>query len=135
MIEVVKMSSFGVIARRRQAEFRRHSQTISDRGRSPSDYLGQSHGHLLALGCEEENFYPTLRGEDGALKFFEERGIPWHWKRNMASSQVACVNFLLPLRDIPRALAAVVRGVDPIQELEDGVRWAAAGCGAQPCRG
>ena len=32
--------------------------------------------------------------------------------RNMASSQIACVNFLLPLIDIPGALTAVLQAID-----------------------
>ena len=119
------MPNFGTAARKCQVDFRTHSSTISDRGRSLSDSKGQRHGHLLALGCEEENLYPALRGEDGALKFFRERGIKWHRThrsgdtpqvdgptRNMASSQVACVNFLLPLCEIPGALSAVARAID-----------------------
>ena len=33
--------------------------------------------------------------------------------RNLASSQVACVNFLLPLARRPAALLALVRQLDP----------------------
>ena len=89
------------------------------------DDKGQRHGHLLAHGFECENLYPDLRNEDGALKFFADRGIKWHRSnrsgdtrgrqgptRNLASSQVACVNFLLPLREIPGALTAVARAID-----------------------
>ena len=119
------MPGFGTAARKRQAEFRTHSSTISEQGRSPSDPVGQRNGHLLALGCEEENLYPALRGADGARKFFRERNIKWHRTsrsgdapgvdaptRNMASSQVACVNFLLPLGEMLGALAAAVRAID-----------------------
>ena len=61
-----------------------------------------------------------------ACKFFEERLIQWHHTqgsgdtrgshgptRHMMSSQIACVNFLLPLCAIPGALRAVVRSIDP----------------------
>ena len=106
------MSSFADKAKERQAKFRAHSPTISQQGRSPSDSSGQRHGHLLALGHEEENLYPPLRSENGALKFFGDRKIQWHSMRNMARSQVACVNFLLPLCEIPGALTAVVRAID-----------------------
>ena len=77
------------------------------------------------LGCEDENLYPSLRGEAGARRFFKERGIKWHRTarsgdavgedgptRNMASSQVVCVNFLLPLAGIPGALAAAIGAID-----------------------
>ena len=119
------MRGFGKAARKQQADFRDKSTTISDQGRSPSDDKGQRHSHLLATGCEDENLYPSLRGEAGARRFFEERGIKWHRTarsgdavgedgptRNMASSQVACVNFLLPLAGIPGALAAVIGAID-----------------------
>ena len=119
------MSSFGDRARQRQATFRTTSLTISAAGRAPADEKGRRHGHLLALGHEEENLYPSLRGEAGARLFFKERGIKWHRTarsgdtargdgptRNLASSQVACVNFLLPLAAIPGALAAAVRALD-----------------------
>lgn len=119
------MPGYGIEARKRQARFRATSPTISAKARLPSDDKGMRHGHLLALGCEEENLYPSLRGDDGAVRFFEERRIKWHRTarsgdtpglngptRNMASSMVACVNFLLPLRDIPQGLAALARSID-----------------------
>lgn len=109
---------FGQRERKRQAAFRKGLTT-------PTDRIGLKHDYLLALGCEEENLFPTLRGEDGALRYFAERGIKW-WQagvsgdasdgkrptRNMASSQIACVNFLLPLVDIPGALTAVLQAID-----------------------
>ena len=81
--------------------------------------------HLLSLGCEEENLYLGARGSGGAIDFFSQRGIKW-WKssrsgddveaegptRNMASSQVACVNFLLPLARIPGALLSALSAID-----------------------
>ena len=120
------MSSFDKAAKKQQADFRDRSEHIK-KGRSPSDDhdKGRRYGHLLALGCEDENLYPSLRGESGARRFFKERGITWHRShrscdapgvdgptRNMASSQVACVNFLLPLAEIPGALAAVIGAID-----------------------
>ena len=119
------MHGFGKAARKQQANFRDKSKTISDRGRSPSDAKGQRHGHLLATGCEDENLYPSLRGGAGVRRFFKERGIKWHRTdrsgdvagedgptRNMASSQIACINFLLPLAEVPGALTAVVGAID-----------------------
>lgn len=110
--------SFGALERRRQAAFRKRLTT-------PSDAIGRRHDYLLALGHEEENLFPTLRGENGACQYFAERGIKW-WQagvsgdasdgkrptRNMASSQIACVNFLLPLVDIPGALTTVLKAID-----------------------
>ena len=110
--------SFGQRERKRQAAFRKGLTT-------PTDPVGLRHDYLLPLGYEEENLYPTLRGENGALRYFAERNIKW-WQarvsgdasdgkrptRNMASSQIACVNFLLPLIDIPGALTAVLKAID-----------------------
>ena len=120
---MASMGSFRDAVRRRQTSFRNTSPTISEQGRSPSDRQGRRHGHLLGLGREHENLYPSLRGESGALRFFKQRDIKWHRSsgdalsedgptRNMASSQIACVNFLLPLANIPGAVAAAVRGID-----------------------
>ena len=110
------MSNYYNIAVKQQAKFRNTSSTISDEGRS-----WEPHKHILATDCEEENLYPALRGDDGARKFFGERGISWHHggapggsgpTRNLASSQVACINFFLPLCVIPGALTAVMRAID-----------------------
>ena len=113
-----RAGSFGVRERRRQAAFRKGLT-------APSDAIGQRHDYLLALGREEENLYPSLRGENGACRYFSDRDVKW-WQarvsgdasdgkrptRNMASSQIACVNFLLPLIDIPGALTAVLQAID-----------------------
>src|SRR5438309_2298199 len=102
--------AFGEVARAQQARFR---STLAAEPQRPTDDKGLRHGHLLALGHELENLIPSLRGESGALSFFRERGIKW-WRnsrsgdtndsdgptRNLASSQVACVNFLLPLATV-----------------------------------
>ena len=124
------MPKYGVEARARQARFRKRSPTISQLARLPSDEKGVRHGHLLAQGYEDESLFPDLRGDDGAVRFFGERQIKWHRTarsgdlrggmgptRNMASSMVACVNFLLPLRRVPGALAAIARAID--NDVED----------------
>ena len=68
---------------------------------------------------------PELRGPDGALTFFHDRRIQW-WRnprsgdgpgtgptRNLASSQVCCVNFLLPLAVRPGVLEGLLKAIDP----------------------
>lgn len=116
---------FGVRERRRQAEFRNTSTTVSQEGRAPTDDKGRRNSHLLALGYEDENLFPALRGPAGARACFAQREIHW-WRssrsgddekingptRNMASSQIACVNFLLPLADKPEALVSILRHID-----------------------
>lgn len=136
------MANFGTRERRRQARFRNESPTVSAMGRSPTDDKGRRHGHLLALGCEEENLYPRLRGKDGASRFLRDRRVKW-WRssrsgdrsgvagptRNLASSQLACINFMLPLAESREALAAVLSAIDddivgivPIENPESGTR-------------
>ena len=119
------MTVFGRQARRRQQEFRDSSTSISAGGRAPGDDKGRRNGHLLALGHEDENLYPPLREREVAKNFLAARGIKW-WKstrsgdntdtngptRNLASSQVACVNFLLPLVDTPEALLSILNRID-----------------------
>lgn len=118
--------AFGDVARAQQARFR---STLSPEAQRPTDDKGRRHGHLLALGHETENLMPHLRGADGAPAFFRDRRIKW-WKssrsgdastdgptRNLASSQVACVNFLLPLARMPGAIRALVQAIDA--DVED----------------
>lgn len=119
------MVRFGATARRQQAGFR---ATLSQAAQSPTDDIGKRNDHLLALGHEIENLYPTIRDTGLALRFFRDRGIKW-WTssrsgdrslaeafegptRNLASSQACCVNFLLPLADVPGALAAFLKCLD-----------------------
>lgn len=126
-----KTGSFEKRAKAQQAVFR---NSLSIAARSPTDPKGQKHPHLLALGYEIENLYPEADHATTALEFFRERGIQW-WNhshsgdsksksaaskptRNLASSQVCCVNFLLPLASIPGALLAFLRFLDPdVEEI------------------
>lgn len=123
-------ADFGRTERQRQARFR---ENLSE----PTDLIGHRHGHLLALGREEENLIPSLRGNDGACRFFKDRGIRW-WQagtngddsggmrptRNMVSSQVACVNFVRPLASIRHGLTAMLQAVDDdvidVVQIEEG---------------
>ena len=114
-------AGFETEAKYRQCRFRNASPTISDHARWPTDATGRRNHHLLSLGSGEENLFPGIRGTGGAIDFFCKRRIKW-WKggdgrtdgptRNMTSSQVACVNFLLPLAGIPGALLSVLRTLD-----------------------
>ena len=118
-------ADFELSAKRRQRQFRNTSPTVSDQGRSPTDDKGKRNFHLLAIGCEAENLFPGVRSEGGAIDFFRQRGVKWFKSstsgddsksdgptRNMVSSQVACVNFLLPLAGIPGALSSALRALD-----------------------
>ena len=70
-------NAFGYTARRRQGRFRDSSSTVSSRGRAPSDDKGQRNAHLLALGHEEENLFPEIRCNGGAVEFFSQHGLKW----------------------------------------------------------
>lgn len=119
------MANFQTTFRQSQGRFRQKSATISPAARTPSDPKGQKHPHLLALGHEIENLIPSLRPPSEALAFFGDRNIRW-WRstrsgddardtptRNLASSQVACVNFLLPLTAVKGALESLLKAFDP----------------------
>src|SRR5687768_3498789 len=114
---------FGKSARKRQARYR---ELLGGQAHRPNDDVGMRNGHLLALGSEEMNLYPSLRGPDGARRFFRDRNIRW-WSsarsgdtsgardlptRNLASSQVCCVNFLLPLAQSESSLCALIQTID-----------------------
>ena len=118
-------TAFELAAKKQQRAFRSESHTISADAKDSIAEKGWRNPHLLALRHEEENLYPGIRGIGGAIDFLGQRNIKW-WKnagsgddaqtggptRNMASSQVACVNFLLPLAGISGALAAALRALD-----------------------
>lgn len=107
-------------ARELQARFLANSPTFSALARNIG---GAVHRHILPLGCEIETLYPPIRNE--AVEFFDRRAIKW-WKsprsgddvlvpgptRNLVSSQVACVNFLLPLSSSAASLTAMLRSLD-----------------------
>ncbi len=115
------MPSFENTEKERQADFRKSSDTISCEGQKmPTDI---PRPYLLPMGCEEDNLYPSIRGPNGAHQYVENRQIQW-WShaasgdrggrptRNMASSQIACINFLLPLDRIDGALRTVLYAID-----------------------
>jgi len=134
------MPDFGTLARRSQGRFRDESPSVSPPARVPSELRGRLHSHLLAPGYEQENLMPQLRGPAGAIDFFRSRGIQWHKTsasgdntategptRNLASSQVCCVNFLLPLANLPGPLESLLGALDtdakrvlPITYPQDG---------------
>lgn len=63
------------------------------------------------------NLSPDIR--EGAAAYFLEKGITWHRHANHGlSSQVCCLNFLMPLADKPAALARVFGRALRISALE-----------------
>lgn len=125
------MAKWGAIGRNMQAKFMSSSSSISTSARNPTDDKGIRNKYLLHNDAAyvEEALYPSIRSymssTCGAIHFFDIRNIKW-WRnsrsgdkkgingptRNLASSQIACVNFLLPLVDILDALTTILNTVD-----------------------
>ena len=62
---------------------------------------------LLAPDDKALNLAPAIR--DSALRYFKDKGISWHTHANHAlSSQVCCLNFLMPLAENPKMLSRVI---------------------------
>ena len=121
--------TFGTKIRKAQGNFRDTSPTISPPAKQPHDPKGRRNRHLLALGFEIENLFPGIRDDGLVTRFFEDRGVKW-WKsvrsgddcskdgptRNMASSQIFCVNFWYPIKDDAGLLTALVKSIEPSVE-------------------
>ena len=113
-------SNFKAAEQLRQGNFHDTSLTISDSARGG----GSPNRLLLAPGYSSENLYPGIRST--AVQFFNQRRIHW-WSskrcgdnpnetlptHHLMSSQVACVNFLLPLAAHPAAVLALLKKIDP----------------------
>lgn len=63
------------------------------------------------------NLAPSIRNQ--ADRYFKRYGISWHVHANHAlSSQVCCLNFLMPLAERPHLLSRLVAGALKIREPE-----------------
>lgn len=92
----------GFIARERQAQARFFAATL------PAEAIGEGgSAYRLLAGSKALNIHPDVR--ELAQAYFTDREISWHLHANHAlSSQVACVNFLMPLATRPGVLAKVI---------------------------
>lgn len=83
-----------------------------------SGYKGAA--YRLPPHLREFNLAPSIR--EKASAYFAENQITWHIHANHGlSSQVCCLNFLMPLATRPEALSKVIGcalGIDPPQMLE-----------------
>lgn len=116
----------------RQLQFLRSSSTITPFAHAAGRPV------LLDAGRGIENLQPSIR--EAAVTFFRDRDIAW-WRmqqgddaastggptRHALSSQVACVNLLLPLREDPVALRALLRAIDPEVERVLPIRYSQGG--------
>ncbi|MGG5819349.1 PGN_0703 family putative restriction endonuclease [Falsiroseomonas sp. HW251] len=86
----------------------RIAQTAFFAEQLPPGAVGYSgSGYRLFPEHRELNLAPSIRRE--AAAYFAARGITWHRHANHAlSSQVSCLNFLMPLATRPKILAKVI---------------------------
>jgi hypothetical protein len=121
--------TFKTLEYKRQSDFKHTSNTISESARVDGQYRrGGQYPFCLPQSYAVENLFPGIREE--ALDLFEKLGIPWHGgatrqpNNHMCSSQVCCVNFLLPLAHSPESLkalfSAIYPQIDHMEEVEDG---------------
>ena len=87
-------------------------------------------GSAYRLDTVELNLAPSIRGV--AQAYFAKYGITWHRHANHGlSSQVCCLNFLMPLANNPKVLSRVVgKALDidpprmlPVEAGPDGQGW------------
>lgn len=104
------MTTFSKQQRLAQAAFRARSNTFSDAGRQAGQHRGRAYPFLLAPEAWQENLYPGVR--DLAPAYFAERGIVWHQMRHhLLSSQVCCINFLMPYAMQKHALGRLLSSI------------------------
>ncbi|RXH24119.1 hypothetical protein XH99_28950 [Bradyrhizobium nanningense] len=117
-----KITSFEL--RQRLQQVAHFDETHPDRSRyKNSDYRFAADAKFL-------NLAPSIR--DIAPRYFEAKKITWHTHANHAlSSQVCCLNFLMPLAERPEVLARLVRTalkssevrMLPVEDGPDGRPW------------
>ncbi len=123
------MTTFLATERLRQAEFKAISPSFSDPARKDGSYGRLAHPFCVPSDLSLENLYPPIR--EDALAYFTRNKIKWHRaidgrpSNHLCDSQVACVNFLLPLASNPTALMKVLSSAVPdavgISPIEDGL--------------
>jgi hypothetical protein len=92
---------------------------------APAEAILENAGYRLKAAHRELNLAPSIRSMAGAY-FGPPRNIAWHTHANHGlSSQICCLNFMLPLAVNPRILAKVIEnalGLAPLKMLpvEDG---------------
>ena len=100
-----------------QVAFKAGSTYLTEAARGEGVYRGLPRPFCLPRECAEENLYTGIRSS--AIEYFSVQHIQWHNgqrgkpSNHMCSSQVACVNFLYPFANQPRALANLMRPVFP----------------------
>ena len=118
----------------RAAAWKRSTTTLPDAARQPAAYVnkngraaGPLRAYCLPAACAKYNLLEPHR--DAALALFAELGIPWHAgvedgpSNHLASSQVHCVNALMPMVKEParifRAFGDLL-DIDEVLQIEPG---------------
>lgn len=116
------MTNDFIIKHRENASLWKASAYLPDVARLPGSYAGKgSYGFCLPPEHADENLLPGVR--DGAIALFAELGIPWHRgvasgpTNHLLSSQVQCVNALMPMVADPERLVRAFGDALDIHEV------------------
>jgi hypothetical protein len=111
------MGKFLVHEKEKQAMFKATSPYFSEDARQDGVYRKKLRPYCLPVDHAEENLFKEIRNL--AVDYFRQEKIKWHDGRNgkpsnhLCSSQVCCVNFLLPFAQKPLELATLLRPIFP----------------------
>jgi hypothetical protein len=117
--------TFAERARQRACEWKQHSRTLPDEARIPAPYIGEGNAARYYPWClppplSAYNLLPEVRDE--ALRRFAAGHIAWQAAidgrptNNLLSSQIQCVNALMPMTNDPLLLVAAFGEVLQIGE-------------------
>ena len=107
------------------AAWKKRTPYLPAAARRPAPWINQDgnpvggYHHCLPPEFAEANLLPSA---SGAIDLFEELGIPWHCGigrgpgNNLLSSQVQCVNALMPMVDQP---ARIVRAFNDVLDIAE----------------
>jgi hypothetical protein len=92
-----------------QTAFCKSSDTFSPAAKNGGDFRGTRYDFLLSPEMQRENLYPGIREQAEAYFGDAKNPIVWHrMRRHLLSSQVCCLNFLMPFSYEPEALAKLL---------------------------
>src|ERR1051325_4453543 len=105
-----QLSAFAAAEQHRQEAYRASSESFSFAGRQPGLYRGNPRLEYLPAQLWSENLFPGIRDE--ASTYFSDHHIAWHSDaHHVRSSQVCCLNFIMPLARNELVLVAVLKPV------------------------
>jgi hypothetical protein len=102
--------SFAKSERDRQEAFRAKSGSFPESGIEQGLLGGRSYPFMLPASSWNENLFKEIRSQ--SEDYFRKRNISWHrFKAHLLSSQICCLNFLMPFANRGAALAALLSPV------------------------